>query len=143
MNDTYRNTDTVAPDLTKRKTVNWPERLITLEGQFLAIQTAYHEAQKSAQYAMMSLAESNERLASHFEDNKRLHVRADGQDEIIEALRTSLAQQEKLLVALLEQNKQLLDFNAGLKRAGWAIVTGGGILIFWLFQKWFEKHGGF
>jgi len=115
---------------------------VTLEIAVTEIRTAWKEMQKEAQYAMVSLAESNEKLANHFEESRRLHQRIDEQNEFIEELRRSFNAQEKLLVALIEQNKQLLDFNTGMKRTGWAILSGGTIFVFWLFQKWFEKHGG-
>ena len=142
MTDSFRHTDPVMPDLTKRKSINWPERMVTLEIAVTEIRTAWKEMQKEAQYAMVSLAESNEKLANHFEESRRLHQRIDEQNEFIEELRRSFNSQEKLLVALIEQNKQLLDFNTGMKRTGWAILSGGTIFVFWLFQKWFEKHGG-
>lgn len=128
--------------LTKRNPVNWPERMLALEFEVATMKESWRETQKESQYAMSSLAASNEKLANHFEDSKRIHARIDGQAEDINELKKALNDQEKLLVAIIEQNKQIVDFNQGLKRAGWAVLTGSTIFVFWLFQKWFEKHGG-
>lgn len=129
--------------LTKRNPNNWPERLIFLEGAFAEISQNHKEMQEQSRYALISLAESNERLASHMEESKRAHQRMDNQEEMIEELRKGQIEQEKLLISILEKNKQLLDFNLTLKRGAWTVMTGGVVVIFWLFQRWFEKHGGF
>ena len=141
MTDSYRATDINAPDLTKRKTINWPERIYALELHVTDMQVDLKEIKDEARYAMVSLAESNEKLANSFNDNKRLHQRIDEQDLIIEGMQKTLIQMDKTLLEIQLQNKILIDFSGGVKKAGWIVVTCGGTVLWWIIQRWVETHG--
>lgn len=67
-----------------------------------------------------------ERIAEHLEESKRLYAR-------IEALEAMVAVQQ-------EQMKAALEFQADVKRAFWMVITGGGVVLWWIVQKWLE-HG--
>jgi len=138
MADTYRTPDPAMQDPPKRNPNNWPERLILLEGQFAQIHQDHQETQQQARQAMISLAESNERLANHFEESKRVHQRMDEHDAIVAELRDEVIRLEKIIIELKMQNQALLDFSCGVKKAGWIVVTGGGVVVWWVIQKWLE-----
>lgn len=131
-------TDIKVPELTKRNPNNWPERLILLEGQFAQIHQDHLETQKQNQYAMISLAESNERLASHFEESKRVHQRMDEHDAIVSELKDEIIRLEKTIIELKLQNQILIDFSCGVKRATWIVASGGAVVVWWFIQKWLE-----
>ncbi len=99
------------------------------------------EIKNEIRYAMVSLAESNEKLVNSYSDNKRLHQRVDEQDEAIEELKLTLIQLEKSLLELKLQNQILIDFSSGVKKAGWIVVTCGGAVLWWVIQRWVEQHG--
>jgi chromosome segregation ATPase len=141
MTDSYRASDVQAPDLTKRKTVNWPERMVTMELRLTDLQADLKEIKDEARYAMVSLAESNEKFANHLEDNKRLHQRMDEQDAQTTALRGDINRLEKSLLEVQLQNKILIDFSGGVRKAGWVVVTCGGAVLWWIIQRWVEQHG--
>lgn len=141
MTDTYRSTDINAPDLTKRKAINWPERMVAMELHLVELQEAFKAMCKESQYAMVDLAKSNERLANHFDDNKRLHQRMDEQDRQNEGLREDINRLEKSLLEVQLQNKILIDFSSGVRKAGWIAVTCGGAVLWWIIQRWVDQHG--
>lgn len=141
MTDSYRETDINAPDLSKRKVVNWPERMVTIELHLTDVQADLKEIKNEARYAMVSLAESNEKFANHLEDNKRLHQRMDEQDAQTSALREDIIRLEKSMLEVQLQNKILIDFSAGVRKAGWIVVTCGGAVLWWIIQRWVENHG--
>lgn len=141
MTDIYRSTDITAPDLSKRKVVNWPERMITMELHLLELQESFKEMRRDSQSALLRLAESNERWAAHFEDNKRVHIRIDEQNEQNRELREDISRLEKALLEVQLQNKILIEFSGGVKKAGWIVVTCGGAVLWWIIQRWVEQHG--
>lgn len=141
MTNTYRNTDNQAPDLSQRKTINWPERMVTMELHLVELQDSFREIRKESQVAMVRMAEANERLANHFEDSKRLHQRIDEHDAQKEDLRNGMHRLEKCLLEVQLQNKILIDFSSGIKRAGFIVVTCGGAVLWWIIQRWVENHG--
>jgi len=96
--------------------------------------------QKESQYALISLAESNEKFANHLEDNKRMHHRMDEHDAIVADLRDEVVRLEKIIIELKLQNQTLIDFSCGVKKAGWIAVTCGGVVVWWVLQRWLE-HG--
>lgn len=140
MTESYRATDPAMPDLTKCKTINWPERMVTMELHLTDLQASLKEMQTEARYAMVSLAESNEKLANHFEEAKRVHQRMDEHDAMVSDLREELVRLEKTIIELKMQNQVLIDFSCGVKKAGWIAVTCGGVVVWWVLQKWLE-HG--
>ncbi len=105
------------------------------------VQADLKEIKTEVRYAMVSLAESNEKLVNSYSDNKRLHQRVDNQDEVIEELRNTIMQLEKTLIELKIQNQVLIDFSSGVKKAGWVVVTCGGAVLWWVIQRWIEQHG--
>lgn len=141
MSDSFRSTDIQAPDLTKRKTINWPERMVTMELHLTDLQADLKEIKEEARYAMVSLASSNEKFANHIEDNKRIHQRMDEQDAQNKALREDINRLEKALLEVQMQNKILIDFSSGVRKAGWIVVTCGGAVLWWIIQRWVESHG--
>lgn len=82
---------------------------------------------------LLSLAESNERLANHLEDSKRVYGR-------IEALESHYVETKTELHELRTQLAQVTEFQQDLKRIGLMIVTGGVVVLWWIVQKWLE-HG--
>ncbi len=123
---------------TKRNPINWPERMIQVEGEVSLLAKFIPEVQQQTQCALASLAESNERWANHFEEAKRIHQRMDEQDVQAEMLRAEIIKLEKALIEVRMQNKQLLEFIGGVKKAGWITVTGGAVVAWWAIQKWLE-----
>lgn len=106
------------------------------------LQADLKEIKEEARYAMVSLASLNEKFANHIEDNKRLHQRMDEQDAQNAALREDINRLEKSLLEVQMQNKILIDFSAGVRKAGWIVVTCGGAVLWWIIQRWVDSHGG-
>lgn len=84
--------------------------------------------------SLLRNAEDNERIAAHLEDSKRVWQR-------VEKLEDSINELEKSLIELRAHNRQLLEFSAGVKKAGWIVVTCGGVVLWWIIQRWVEQHG--
>jgi chromosome segregation ATPase len=119
---------------TRRPVINWPERISKLEicqGDLKEMIVAMNE---TMQQAMFRNAESNERIAAHLEQSRRIWDRVDELEHTINEL-------DKALIELRAQNRQLLDFSAGIKKAGWIFITCGGVVLWWIIQRWVEQHG--
>jgi len=129
---------TYRPDLsctdTRRPTINWPERISRLEICQSDLKELVVAMNESIQQSMLRTAEANARIAAHFEESKRVWNRVDELEDTINEL-------EKNLIELKAQNRQLLEFAAGVKKAGWVVVTCGGVILWWIIQRWVETHG--
>lgn len=82
---------------------------------------------------LLSLAESNERLANHMEESKRVYAR-------IEELEAHCVETKTELRELRTRLAQVAEFQQDLKRIGLMVVTGGVVVLWWIAQKWLE-HG--
>lgn len=82
---------------------------------------------------LLSLAESNERLANHMEESKRVYAR-------IESLEAHYVEARTDLREIRAQLRQVDGFIQDLKRIGLMAVTGGVVVLWWIVQKWLE-HG--
>lgn len=132
---------------TRRNTINWPERIAKLEAnqidpvrfsqieaklnQFCELMIKNSEANQQSQ---IRNAEANERIAAHFEESRRVWERVD-------ELQAHLQELEKIIIELREQHKQMREFSAGVKRAVWVVFTCGGVVLWWIIQRWVESHG--
>ena len=78
-------------------------------------------------------ADTNGRIASHFEDSKRALDMVNAQGERLVAI-------EKAIVEINAKNQSLNEFVGGVRKAAWIGVTCGGILLWWIVQRYLE-HG--
>lgn len=133
---------------TRRNAINWPERIAKLEAnQIDPVRFSQIEAKlnqfcdlliknsEANQQSQIRNAEANERIAAHFEESRRVWQRVDELQENLQDL-------EKIIIELREQHKQIQEFSAGVKRAVWVAVTCGGVVLWWVIQRWVESHGG-
>lgn len=88
-----------------------------------------------SQQAAIRSADINGRIASHFEDSKRVLDMVDGQDVRLQAL-------EKAFIELRAQNTNLAEFMGGVRKATWIGITCGGILLWWILQRYLEHGAG-
>ena len=132
---------------TKRNAINWPERIARLEAnqidpaRFSQIEAKLNQFcdliinnSEANQQSQIRNAEANERIAAHFEESRRVWSRVD-------ELQDHLQELEKIIIELREQHKQMREFSADVKRAVWFAVTCGGVVLWWIIQRWIESHG--
>lgn len=87
------------------------------------------------QQAAIRSADINGRIASHFEYSKRVLDKVDGQDVRLQDL-------EKAFIELRAQNTNLTEFIGGVRKAAWIGITCGGILLWWILQRYLEHGAG-
>ena len=119
---------------TRRPAINWPERIAKLEMCQSDLKELIVAMNEMAQQVMLRNAEANERIAAHLEESRRVWNRVDELEDALNEL-------EKTLIELRAQNQQLLEFSAGIKKAVWIFVTCGGVVLWWIIQRWIEQHG--
>lgn len=122
------------PTTSRRQTINWPDRINKLEICQADMKALVLSMNEQMQQAMIRNAEANERIASHLEETRRVWDRVDEMEHTIRDL-------EKMLIEIREQHKQLLDFSAGVRKVAWVAVTCGGVILWWIVQRWVESHG--
>lgn len=135
-------------DPPRRNPINWRERITALESrQIDPVRFAQIEAKlnqfcdlflknnENHQNSQIRNAEANERIAAHFEESRRVWERVEELQESLQAL-------EKIIIELREQHRQMQDFSTGVKKAAWIAVTCGGIILWWIIQKWVDNHVG-
>ena len=67
-----------------------------------------------------------ERLANHLDESQAIKSSLDAMD---------------LRIRLLEQsNTEICAVCSSVRKAAWLIASGGVVVIWWLIQKWLEKH---
>ncbi len=86
-----------------------------------------------SQQAAIRSADTNGRIASHLEDSKRVLDVVNVQGERLLAI-------EKAIVEINAKNQNLNEFVGGVRKAAWIGVTCGGILLWWILQRYLE-HG--
>lgn len=134
-------------ETTKRTSVNWPERIAKLEAnqvdptRFAQIEAKLNQfceliinTAEANQQSQIRNAKANERIAAHFEESRRVWERVD-------ELQDSLQSMDKIIIELREQVKQMKEFTAGVQRAVWIAVTCGGVVLWWIIQRWVDSHG--
>jgi len=132
--------------LTKRSSADWAGRISRLEaGQIDPVRFAQIEAKlnqfceliiknnEASQQSAIRNAEAQERNASHLEETRRVWLMVDEQDVRLLAL-------EKAFIELRVQNQNLNEFMGGVRKAAWIGITCGGILLWWIVQRYLE-HG--
>lgn len=132
--------------LSKRGIIDWPGRIAKLESnQIDPVRFAQIEAKLNqfcelmvknnevVQLSSVRHAEANERISAHLEESKVVREWVHEQDQQIAAL-------EKGIIELKAQNQQLIEFVGGVKKAAWIVVTCGGVVVWWVIQKYIE-HG--
>jgi len=134
-------------ETTRRNTVNWPERIAKLESnqidpvRFAQIEAKLNQfceliinSNETNQQSAIRNAEANERIAAHFEESRRVWQRVDELQDNLQAM-------DKIIIELREQVKQMKEFTAGMQRAVWVAVTCGGVVLWWIIQRWVDSHG--
>ncbi len=119
--------------LSKRGTINWPERITRLEVQVSEFREWMQSLQEQHQIEVARYAEAMERIANHLEDGKRVYTR-------IEAAEARLAEQQAELREIKTQLAHAIEFQKDAKRIALMVVTGGAVVLWWVIQKWLE-HG--
>ncbi len=67
-----------------------------------------------------------ERLANHLDESQAIKSSIDAMD---------------LRIRMLEQNNaEVCAVCSSVRKAAWLIASGGVVVIWWLVQKWLEKH---
>lgn len=113
---------------------NWPERIASLEIGQNDLKVLMLAMNEKIQQAMIRNAEASERIAAHLEQSKRVWNRVDELENTIREL-------EKVLVEIREQHRHMQEFTAGVKRVAWIAVTCGGVILWWIIQRWVDQHG--
>lgn len=113
---------------------NWVERLVRLEALHRDNRETITAMNEEVQKALIRNAEANERIAAHFEESRRVWNRLNELEETIHLL-------DKTLIELRENGRQLMEFSMGVKKTAWVAVTCGGIILWWIIQRWVESHG--
>lgn len=119
--------------LSKRGTINWPERITRLEVQVSEFREWMQSLQEQHQIEVARYAEAMERVANHLEDGKRVYTR-------IEASEARLVEQQAELREIKAQFEHVIEFQKDVKRITLMVVTGGVVVLWWVIQKWLE-HG--
>ena len=114
------------------------ERLIQLEAEIEILNRYLPDIQQQNQSAIEVMAEANQRLSAHVEENKRVNQRMDEQDSHVHSLRGEILKLEKAILEVKLQLATLLEFTSGIKRVAWVSVSVFGIVLWWFVQKWLE-----
>lgn len=114
------------------------ERVIRVERDVLLLNRFFPDLQKQSTSALASIAESNQRMAVHFEENKRQHERMDTQDLVVAEIKHDVVIIERTVLDLKVQSQILIDFTQGLKRFGWIVTTSLLALAVYAVQRWVE-----
>ena len=67
-----------------------------------------------------------ERLANHLDESRMIKLSLDAMDSRIRMLEQS--------------NTEICAVCSSVRKAAWLIASGGVVVIWWLVQKWLEKH---
>ena len=108
-------------------------RIARLEAKLDQLSEMVSRNNEDNQRAAIRSADINGRIAAHFDDSKRVLDMVDGQDVRLQAL-------EKAFIELRAQNTNLAEFMGGVRKAAWIGITCGGILLWWIVQRYLE-HG--
>ena len=119
--------------LSKRGTINWPERLTRLEVQVGEFREWMRALQEQHQLEVARYAEAMERIANHLEDSKRVYTRIETTEARVTELQSDLRE-------IHERLRHAEDFIKDAKRIVLMVVTGGAVVLWWVIQKWLE-HG--
>lgn len=119
-----------------------PAKLAQIEAKLNQYCELILKNNEAGQQTAIRNAEANERIASHFEETKRVWERVDEQDETLESLSLRLQSLEKSIIELRIQNQNLIEFTGGVRKAAWIGITCGGILLWWIVQRYLEHGAG-
>jgi len=108
-------------------------RIARLEAKLDQLSELVSRNNEDNQRAAIRNADTNGRIASHFEDSKRVLDMVNAQGERLVAI-------EKAIVEINAKNQSLNEFVGGVRKAAWIGVTCGGILLWWILQRYLE-HG--
>jgi hypothetical protein len=108
-------------------------RIARLEAKLDQLSELVSRNNEDNQRAAIRSADTNGRIASHFEDSKRVLDVVNAQGERLIAI-------EKAIVEINAKNQNLNEFVGGVRKAAWIGVTCGGILLWWILQRYLE-HG--
>lgn len=121
--------------LTKRNPVDWPGRIARLEIKLDKLNDLVLKNNESNQQSALRSADVNGRIVSHIEESKRFLDIVEAQDARLQTL-------EKAFIELRAQNQNLNDFMGGVRKAAWIGITCGGILLWWIVQRYLEHGAG-
>ena len=110
-------------------------RIARLEAKLDQLSELVSRNNEDNQRAAIRSADINGRIAAHFDDSKRVLDMIDGQDVRLQAL-------EKAFIELRAQNTNLAEFMGGVRKAAWIGITCGGILLWWILQRYLEHGAG-
>lgn len=96
---------------------------------------------ETAQDTSLRNANANERIASHFEESKRVYQLIEEQGNRIDEQENIIHKLNEAIIELRIQNKQMSDFTSGVTKVAWMVATGGVIVVWWVVQKWLEGAG--
>lgn len=125
---------------TRRPIINWPERITRLEAKMDQICEFMIPMQEQIQQALGKNAQSNERIANHMEESKRVWDRMGELEDLLADQAKALTRMSEAIIELKEQQKQSLDFINSVKRGVGVLALSLIGAMGWLFQKWIE-HG--
>jgi len=110
-------------------------RIARLEAKLDQLSELVSRNNEDNQRAAIRSADINGRIAAHFDDSKRVLDMIDGQDVRLQAL-------EKAFIELRAQNTNIAEFMGGVRKAAWIGITCGGILLWWIVQRYLEHGAG-
>lgn len=108
-------------------------RIARLEAKLDQLSELVSRNNEDNQRAAIRSADTNGRIASHFEDSKRVLDVVNAQGERLLAI-------EKEIVEINTKNQNLNEFVAGIRKAAWIGVTGGAGLLIYIVRLYLE-HG--
>ena len=112
-----------------------PVRFAQIEAKLNQFSELLIKSNEAGQHSAIRSAEANERIASHLEETRRVWLMVDEQDSRLQAL-------EKAFIELRAQNTNLSEFMGGVRKAAWIGITCGGILLWWIVQRYLEHGAG-
>ena len=110
-----------------------PDRFSRIEAKLNQFCDVFFKNNEVNQQSNIRNIKTNERIAAHLEDSRRVWER-------VEELQNNFQFLEKTLIEIKEQHRQMQNFLTDIKKAAWIAVTCGGIILWWIIQKWVDSH---
>ena len=125
----------ITQDSLVKRSPDEQNRIARLEAKLDQLSELVSRNNEDNQRTALRNADVNGRIAAHFDDSKRVLDMVDGQDVRLQAL-------EKDFIELRAQNTNLAEFMGGVRKAAWIGITCGGILLWWIVQRYLEHGAG-
>ncbi len=119
--------------------INLLEKIIRVERDIILLNHLFPDAQKQIQNTLSILADSNQKMAIHFEQTKRYYERLDQLEKIIQEINFKLQEIDKKFIEIKTEIKESEKFINTIKKFVWGIFTSLLGIGIWYSQEILKK----